>query len=596
MFNDDPDDDTLVVHRRALRASGSNVVHRLANLQGPRLTTPSCLRRVFHIPAANFGARLGQREEVLISIGLILAAFWAARHLQHGSFGFYEDDYTLVVRAMSADWPEVRGFLIGQFSQFAGQGRPLQHGLVFLFGYLTGSLGGLLPAYWLAYLIVATNCVLFYILLLKLGDDLFALVGGLAYALFSADTTQTFLYHAFGLQPALTFLILASVAYLSKRRVLAYALSLGSLLSYETTYLVFLGIPLLEREWNRSWSKRLALHVAIGLAILGVVTAIRATIGEERVLGLRASDLLEVSFLHMLQGPPVALGSYLLRPIQAVLDLDFEVGLISLVSLLAFWATLTWVSSSYRLEPGERTRLVRLLMAGLVLVALAYPLTFTIRAYAISGRDTRVHLAAIVGAAIVFASTWRLALALLAAGRLRRVVPAGLSAVLALLVGFGLVVQKDYARAWDLQRRFWSSLVPFVPDMGEGTVILVDPAGLIETRHIDTNTWSLPLVLKYIYEFPSGWDPMPRVHRLLPDWQVRSLHNQLEIKAVDYTWAYVEVRWDKAILLRTSAGEVVGRLDDLEIREERFQLNQMLSTGPEPFQSGYFHDELILGR
>jgi len=548
---------------------------------------------VFHIPAANLGARLGQRKEVLISIGLILATFWAARHMLHGSFGFYEDDYTLVVRAMAAHWPEVREFLAGQFSQFAGQGRPLQHGLVFLFGYLSGRLGGLLPAYWLAYFIVATNCVLFYLLLRKLGDGLFALIGGLAYALFSADTTQAFLYHAFGLQPALTFLILASLAYLSGRRVLAYALSLGSLLSYETTYLVFLGIPLLEREWNRSWSKRLALHVAIGLAILGVVTAIRATIGEERVLGLTASDLLEVSFLHTLQGPPVAVGSYVLRPIQAVIDMDLGIGLVSLISLVVFWAALNWMGTSHRPDLTERRRLIRLLAAGLVLVALAYPLTFTVRAYAISGRDTRVHLAAAVGAAIVFGSAWRLALALSAAGRLRRFVPGGLSALLALLVGFGLVVQKDYARAWELQRRFWTSLVQFVPDLGEGTVILVDPAGLIDTRQIDANTWSLPLVLQYIYEFPSDWDPVPRVHRLLPDWRARSLHNQLEIKAVDFKWEYIVVPWDKAILVETLNGWVMQRVSEVEFQGDNFRLGSEPLLGEEPFHPGAFYEEFL---
>lgn len=543
--------------------------------------------------AANVVARLGRRQEILISIGLILATFWGARHLLHGSFGFYEDDYTLVVRAMASDWPEVREFLINQFSQFAGQGRPLQHGLVFLFGYLSGRLGGLLPAYWLAYVIVATNCVLFYLLLYKLGDGLFALVGGLAYALFSADTTQAFLYHAFGLQPALTFLILASLAYFSGRRMLAYALSIGSLLSYETAYLVFLGIPLLEREWDRSWSKRLVLHVGIGLAILGVVTAIRATIGEERVLGLEAADLLQVSLLHTLLGPPVAVGSYLLRPIQALIDMDLEIGLVSLISLVVFWAALNRMSSFHRPDPGERARLVRLLIAGLVLVALAYPLTFTVRAYAISGRDTRVHLAAGFGAAIVFASAGQLAPAISAEGRLRRVVPAGLSAALALLVGFGLVVQKDYARAWELQRRFWTSLVPFVPDMGEGTVILVDPAGLIDTRHIDANTWSLPLVLQYIYGFPPEWDPVPRVHRLLPDWRARSLHSQLEIKAVDFKWEYIVVQWDKAILVETLNGWVMQRVSEVEFQGDNFRLGSEPLLGEEPFPPGAFYEEFL---
>ena len=98
--------------------------------------------------------------------------------------------------------------------------------------------------------------------------------------------------------------------------------------------------------------------------------------------------------------------------------------------------------------------------------------------------------------------------------------------------------------------------------MGEGTVILVDPAGLIDTRHSDANTWNLPLVLQYIYEFPSDWDPAPKVHRLLPDWRARSLHNQLEIKAVDYKWDYLVVPWDKAILVETSNRRVVGRASE----------------------------------
>ena len=511
----------------------------------------------------------------------------------HGSFGFYEDDYTLVVRAMAADWSEVREFLVGQFSQFAGQGRPLQHSLVFLLGYLSGRLGGLLPAYWLAYMIVAMNCVLFYVLLLRLGDGLFALVGGLAYALFSADTTQVFLYHAFGLQQALTFLILASLAYLSKRRVLAYALSLGALLSYETTYLVFLGVPLLEREWNTRWSKRLVLHAAIGLAILGIVTGIRAAIGEERVLGLEAADLVQVSLLHTLQGPPVALGSYILRPIQAVIDLDLEVGLVALVSLPAFWVTLNWVSSLHRPGPGEPARLVRLLIAGLVLVALAYPLTFTVRAYAISGRDTRVHLGATVGASLVFASVWSLILNRAMGRTLRSASRGAVSALLALLVGFGMVVQKDYARAWELQKAFWSSLVMHVPDLQEGNVVLVDPSGLSDTKYLDANTWALPLVLQYVIDFPDSWGMNPEVHRLLPDWHQRSLFNPVELKAVDYTWEYVVVPWNRVVLLETMEDVVGGRASQVQIGGEWYLVDPLDQVATAPFRAGFLFSELI---
>ena len=46
------------------------------------------------------------------------------------------------------------------------------------------------------------------------------------------------------------------------------------------------------------------------------------------------------------------------------------------------------------------------------MLILAYPLTFTVRAYAISGRDTRVHLGAVLGAALLWASIWYAALVL----------------------------------------------------------------------------------------------------------------------------------------------------------------------------------------
>lgn len=173
--------------------------------------------------------------------------------------------------------------------------------------------------------------------------------------------------------------------------------------------------------------------------------------------------------------------------------------------------------------------------------------------------------------------------------------PAGLAAILGLLVGFGLVVQKDYARAWELQRRFWTTLVPFASDMGEGTVILVDPAGLIDTRQIDANTWNLPLVLQYVYKFPSEWDAAPRVHRLLPDWKERSLQNQLEMKAVDYQWEYVVVPWSDAVLLSTLGGMAVGRIEEVELGENQFELPKPANPSAPVFPRGLLYDELVQG-
>ena len=148
--------------------------------------------------------------------------------------------------------------------------------------------------------------------------------------------------------------------------------------------------------------------------------------------------------------------------------------------------------------------------------------------------------------------------------------------------------------AWELQQRLWAGIVRSVTDMEDGTVMLVDPKGLIDTRYVGANTWNLPLVLQYVYELPIEWESKPTVHRLVPDWRERSLHYPLEIKAVTHKWGYEVVPWDKALLLRTSSGEAVGRFEDVEIQQERFKLNQMLSPELSACQSGYLYDVLIL--
>lgn len=522
---------------------------------------------------------------------LILVVLLAARHLLHGSFGFYEDDYTLVVRSMAAEWSEVWDFISEVLGGFGGQGRPLQHSMVFLLAYLSGRLGGLSAAYWLAYLIIGMNAVLFYVLLRRLVDGSFALLGGLAYALFFADTTQTFLYHAFGLQQALTFLILATLAYISERRILAYLLSLGSLLSYESAYLVFLGAPLLEEHWDKQWRKRFIVHAIVMLAMLAGVVALRLAVGEERVQSLGVQSLIQDSLLHTLQGPWVGFGSYLLRPIQAISNINIEVFLASVLAFLVFAWVLGRQNYDAFVSPGRRSRLLRLLIAGGVMLALAYPLTFTVRAYAISGRDTRVHLAGAIGAALILASGWMLAMARVKRAALRRVLVIALAGVLALSVGFGVLVQQDYARSWDLQKRLWSSLVETTRDLEDGTVVFVDPAGLIDTRYIGANTWNLPLVLQYIIEFPEEWQNPPRVHRLLPDWRERTLTNRMELKAVDFKWEYVVVPWQKAIVLETRDGRVLQRLAELELGDDQHDLKP--EDAGQQYPQGYLHGQLI---
>ncbi len=153
------------------------------------------------------------------------------------------------------------------------------------------------------------------------------------------------------------------------------------------------------------------------------------------------------------------------------------------------------------------------------MMVLAYPLTFTVRAYAISGRDTRVHAAGVIGAAFLLGAVMLLILWIADSYQRKRVAVLLLAVWLGLMAGFGFVIQRDYRLAWTYQQEFWSDLVQLVPDVEDGTVILVDPGGLTDTRHIGANYWNLPRVLEQLYVFPGDWDRPPRVYRLTENWK-----------------------------------------------------------------------------
>jgi len=510
--------------------------------------------------------------------GILLAL---SRYLHSSQMGFYEDDYTLVTQAMGSTWPQVREFIASLLSSFGGQGRPLQHSLLYLVSWIAGRLGGLPQAYWLGWGVLTLNAVLAWGLMRRLFPPFAALAGGLAFALFGADTTQAFLYHSFGLQQSLTYLLVALHLYLSDRRALAYVLILGSLLSYETAYPVFLAAPLLGWQRGRRLAREFARHASVLAFLFLVVLALRLVTGEMRVAGLGFPEIITVPLLHMLQGPLVTLGTFAYRPLQVLQALDVEMLVFLLAAFAVILAGLWMTKGAGRAAPAElvaalrarsaegvgegNRRLLRLLAAGLLMLILAYPLTFTIRAFAISGRDTRVHLAAVMGAALVWASLADVLSGLASSPRKKRLAIVALAAFFALMAGFGLVVQRSYVRAWELQREFWSDVIRLCPDLEDGLVILVEPGGLEDPRFIYANHWNLPRVLAQVLTFPQEWEEPPRVYRLMAGWESNLVTEAGRLRLDSSTVLappslYTEVPSSRAIVLHSDT----GRLSRLE--------------------------------
>jgi len=557
----------------------------------------------------------------LTIILLCLALIGISRFLFASGFGLYEDDYTRIPRALSMSSADLAREVSSAFSGFVDHGKPMHPTVIYSLAILGAAINGVQGIYLIAYLVVGLNAVLFFLLMKRISSIRFAGLAGISFAVFSADITQAFLTHALGLQTALTFLLLAFLAYAANRKVLAYLFVLALLLTYETPFFVFMAAPILL---DRSWGKRTVRSFLQNALVLGimllVIILIRARVEETRISGLTFPEVITIPLSHMIQGPIASLATYVYRPYQAFTSLPAK----TYLGLLPVFLIIAWVI--FRISMGEQSppRSLRsleeqrdrsgftqasnieklrrwiqdgefdlhLFISGLMMLVLAYPLTFTVRAYALSGRDTRVHLAAALGAAMLWAWLGNRVLAWFSKHISAWLGSALLSAGFTLLVGFGLLVQADMVRAWNLQRELWGSIVEYAPDVEEGTVILIDPAGLTDTWAIDANTWAMPQILSYLFQYPTTWEAQPAVHRLLPDWRIRSLWNSQELKAVDFQWQYVVTDWDHTVILETTKDQVSGRLESVELNDERFLLKPYDPAHP-VFRANTLYDEFF---
>ena len=551
-----------------------------------------------------------KRLQTLLDLLLLMALFWFVRYWHSRQFGLYEDDLTIIPDAFQRSFGSLTRFILAYVAHLSGHARPLSDSFVYLFSWLGWQFAGLWGPYLMGYAITAINIVLFYWLIRRVADRPLALLTGIAFVLYAADTTQAFLSLSLSLQPAVLLILLAMHSFLSNRRVLSYALAFVVLFSYELPFVLFVSAPLFTPVWNKRLLKELLLHTLILAFMLGGIYGLRSYIGEGRVAGLTLKELVTTPLLHMIQGPLVNLGTLVLRPIQALQSLNGEIAL----AILVVFAVLVVVLWRLEVQPGLSLRsawrnirsheslpepmkaLGRMAVIGVMLLVLAYPLTFTVRAYAISGRDTRVHAAGAAGAALL-AGCGAYFLLMLARDRWRWVMNILLAFFFALMAGYGLVIQSDYVRAWQLQKQFWTALLPLIPDAGDGTVILVDRAALTDTRQIGANYWNLPRVLRQLYDFPAGMQAVPVVHRLETGWEnaLAGADGRMQVDATttysvpDY---YGEFDPDKVILIQAENGQLVRR-EVITLNDKEYSLKPLSSPLLPNLPHGFLYSLLI---
>ncbi len=548
-------------------------------------------------------------------IALLAVIIWVARYWYSARFGLYEDDYTIIPAAIHMNGSQLFGFIWNYIIHLYGHARPLSDSYIYLFSNIGWKLDGLFGIYWIGFAFVTLNACLFYWLLRRLHSRSFALIGALAYCLFSADTTQAFLTHSLGLQPSLTLLLLAFHSFLSNKHWLSYLFALVLLFSYETPFPLLFVAPLLQLDWDKNLVKKLVKHILIlGVILLGVFL-LRFFVGEKRVASLGVTSAIITAVLHMIEGPIVSLGSYFYRPIQLLRNLDLPKVILVVIVFAGLSLVFMRLKSENSIElrglissiksrkplaelPAEVITLLKLAAVGLAMLVLAYPLTLTVRAYAISGRDTRVHLAAVIGASFIWACLGTFFFEAMAASRKKLIGVFILAGFFGLLTGYGFVIQNDYQLAWQYQREFWSRVLPLIPDVQDGVAVIVEPSAFKDTRQIGANSWNLPRLLAGIYNFPDNWTNPPSVYRLIPGWQKNliSPEGQVQLNAgtTNAAASLFETYKSENVILIESNGKMLTRSSSpMQINGQELNLKALAPPGTPPFSRGYLYSFLI---
>jgi hypothetical protein len=447
----------------------------------------------------------------------VAAIAWSAHFLYFRRFGLYEDDVFVLAPLMTWTWRRALSAAL-QIVQTLPQGRPIGFLVATVVPFACFQLGavrGLALLYLAASAIVVANALLAHRLFSAVYGPSFALLGALAFTLYPADTTQPFLTHALVLQPSLTFVLLALLAYTRGRSVLAYILAACCLLTYESGVLAFFAAPLLKPAWERATVGRWVRHVALMLAIVIGVLALRVAVGEHRTVALEQeqgvtwADVPSRVVRAVWTGPQVSLSAFLTRPDWAAMeyrDPPFAAGVAA--AFAAILAALAGSGFSARVAPPPV--LLRAALTGMVMVAGGYALEFSgwhFPPLHEAGRMSAVHLGATLGAATLVAALLSLGWALVRRRGAQLAVAVLASAYLASLFGYRLAVQRGFAAAAGQQREYWSRIMSLVPDLSSDTVVILLGSEPPRNRFILPSSWSDTWVIRFLFHDAAGHSP-----------------------------------------------------------------------------------------
>lgn len=436
------------------------------------------------------------RLAVLFLAGLVWFScfFWSSK------FGIYEDDYILIEVQMNQwRWPQYKLGVVEAFRQYM-QGRPLHFVIGHTFAWLTTKPGGTFgAAYVAAFAVQFVNAWLLLLVARRAIGPRLAPLAAVFFAIAPADTSHQFLHTNLYGNPSITFMLLSVLAYQNGRLALSYLPAALTLLTYETFFFPLCLTPFLGAEAPRV--RRVLVHGAVMGAILLTAFAVRSKLGESRVADELADKTVAAkkAFRLATVGPVTSAKALVTKPVstaERLSDPKFFTG-DGLKPLAGAWAifaagafaALLLATGTAHAESVPRSQLLRVGLAAVAMIVISYPISLNRDPTVLEGRMSTVHSAGNFGWALLLGALVGLAVSALPRTG-RRVLWAAVAIYLGVLAAYQVTVQRDYARCWGEQRRFWGEVNRLCPDMGDNTVIMypypVQPYPAVEVNsHAD---------------------------------------------------------------------------------------------------------------
>lgn len=485
----------------------------------------------------NFNSK---RKSVYVLL-LLAIVNWVSHFLYFMRFGLYEDDFYNIGRNLGNNFQQLTIVISNHLTNWE-QGRPFLF-LFPLFTYISDMLGGLYFMYVIAFLIVTINSFMMYKLLVKIfpQSSILTITGALAFCLFPPDTTKLYLLHALFLQVSITFFLAASLLYLNNKKILSYLTITLAILTYESPFMVFFGVPFLKGKWDKKFGKEYLKHFIVLCSIIALIFLYRKLSAELRVLDAN-QDILGVItkiIAGIFIGPVFNIFLFLRAPIVTIgylisgsssLWWYYDYIYYFLLGCFIFFLWLYFkikpdynFSSEINSNSGETDfvftdnisankyfrRVIRLLIASITLLCLAYSVSFShYPPTAVMGRLTSVHLAATIGGSIAFACVCASIFFIAERYRLRKYAVIFVSLYLTLLIGYNTYSQKEFVQSWEFQKYYWGEVIRLCPDLEENTVILahIPNSKIHTTKYIHSFTpFSDKYMLSYLFNFPQTW-------------------------------------------------------------------------------------------